>query len=158
MKSKHPYIIRRFLIIIILLFVVTAILATSCHKEQDPKPTREAIIEWSWDIDRAWAPPKEMVKIEADKSDVNKVIIKLTYMNCSGMFPASFHRARDTIQTRIDIAPHKVRLAGKIFVNTQNGAHLPPIYEPGHGSGMSLEDSIWFTQNGCTVQRLPRGK
>lgn len=152
MKFKVPYSIRKSLIKI-LPFVATAIMAISCHKTK-----YDAVIEWDWDIDGAWAPPKEMVKTEADKREVENVIIKLTYANCSGVSPKSFHRARDTLQTRINIAPAKIRLAGKIFVNPQNGAHLPPIYDPYQPSGMSLEDSIWFTEKGCTVQRLPHSK
>ena len=103
MKFKVPYSIRKSLIKI-LPFVATAIMAISCHKTK-----YDAVIEWDWDIDGAWAPPKEMVKTEADKREVENVIIKLTYANCSGVSPKSFHRARDTLQTRINIAPAKIR-------------------------------------------------
>ena len=135
-------------LLFLLPFMTVAVMASACHKKYD------SLIEWDWDVDGAWAPPKEIIKAETDKRDVENVIIKLTYANCTGFPPGAFHRARDTLQTRINIAPNQVKLSGRIFVNSQNGAHLPPIYEPGHGSGMSLEDSIWYTSHGCTVQRL----
>ena len=148
MKFKVPYNIKKSLIRI-LPFAAAAIMATSCNKKYD------SVIEWDWSIEREWAPPKETVEAETNNRDVENVFIKLTYANCSGVSPMLFHRARDTLQTRINIDPNKVKLAGKIFVNPQTGAHLPQNYEPGQCGGMSLEDSIWYTQNGCTVQRLP---
>lgn len=133
-------------------------LATACKKDPNGtnntnEPTREVVIDWDWDQCVGLAPSKEMIKNETDKPDVKTVFINFNEMNVTNLSPANFHRARDTLQTRIDINPTKVRGMGTLYVNSINGAHLPNCTE--HDiSGMSLVDSIWYTAHGWTVQRL----
>lgn len=74
-------------------------------------------------------------------------------MNATNLWPADFHRARDTLQTRLDIAPGRIRGMGTIYVNSAVGAHLPDVTIDTI-AGMALEDSLWFTANGWKVQRL----
>ena len=144
MKRKVPYKLGKALTLAGIMA-----LATACHKSYD------VVIDWNWDDEMGFAPPKEMVKTETDKKSVEHVFINLIPTSTStGLGPGAFHRARDTLQTRINIDPNKVRGSGKIYVSEYNSAHMPPIYEPGQGAGMSLEDSIWFTANGWAVEHL----
>lgn len=142
MKFKHKYNIGKTLSLAGLMM-----LATACNKERD------VIIDWTWGQGMGWAPSKEAIKNETDKRNVRTVFINFNETNLTNWAPEDFHRGRDTLQTRIDIAPNKVRGMGTIYVNSQNGAHMPDYTEP-EISGMALEDSIWFTANGWKVKRL----
>jgi hypothetical protein len=140
----------------ILPFIATAIMSASCHKEP-----YEVVIDWNWDNNMGWAPPKEDIKYYTDKKDVKSVKIHLfgrdgpdMPANSGGWRPRAFHKARDTLQTRIDIDPQKVCGMGTIYVHPDNGAHLPANYGESSPGGMSLEDSIWFTSNGWVVERF----
>jgi len=146
MKLKIPYSIRKSLIKI-LPFVATAIMSTACHKEP-----YDVIIDWTWDGHGA-APSKEVIQKEINKKHVNMVFINFNETNATGWNPASFHKARDTLQTRLDIAPGRVRGMGTIYVCSDNGAHLPDATEL-LTAGMALEDSLWYTANGWKVRRL----
>ena len=82
----------------------------------------------------------------------------MVFLNCgeknlTHWSPLDFHSARDTLQSRLDIAPGRVRGMGTIYVNSNVGAHLPDVTAM-MISGMALEDSIWYTVNGWKVQRL----
>ncbi len=153
MKFKIPYSIRKSLIKI-LPFVATAIMSTACQKEP-----YDVIIDWNWKDNLGWAPPKEMIKNETDKKYVRTVSINLISPNSTGHTPGAFHRARDTLQTRLDIAPNRVRGMGTIYVNSNNGAQLPDPTDEDN-CGMSLQDSLWYTANGWKIQRWqpPRNK
>lgn len=155
MKFKVPYSIKKSLTRI-LPFAAAAIMATSCHKEP-----YDVVIDWNWANNMGWAPPKSDIKYYADKKDVKTVKIHLfgrdgpnMPANSSGWRPREFHIARDTLQTRININPQKVCGLGMIYVNSQNGAHLPANYGENSPSGMSLEDSLWYTAHGWKVQRF----
>ena len=155
MKFKIPYSIRKSLIKI-LPFVATAIMSTACHKEP-----YDVVIDWDWHANMGWAPKKEVIKSYTDQKNVNSVKIHLfgrdgpdMPVNSSGWRSRAFHKARDTLQTRIDINPQKVCGMGTIYVNSRNGAHLPADYSENSPSGMSLEDSIWFTSNGWVIERF----
>ena len=146
MKFKHKYNIGKALSLAGLMA-----LATACQKEYD------AVIDWNWKDNLGYAPPKEMIKNETDKKNVNTVFINLTSPNSGGYTPWDFRSARDTLQTRLDIAPGRVRGMGTIYVHPRNGAQLP---DPADYDicGMSLEDSLWYTANGWKVQRLLMSK
>ena len=142
MKFKQKYNIGKVLSLAGLMM-----LANACQKEYD------VVIDWNWQDGFGWAPPKEMIQDKINKKNVNTVFINLTSPNSTGYSPWGFHRARDTLQTRLDIAPGRVRGMGTIYVSSQDGAQLPdPLAED--ISGMALEDSLWYTANGWKVQRL----
>ena len=146
MNFKVPYSIRKSLIKI-LPFMATAIMATSCHKE-----LYDVVINWNWKDNLGYAPPKEMIRNEINKKNVNTVFINLTSPNSTGYALRDFSDARDSLQTRLDIAPGRVRGMGTIYVNSNNGAHLPDTTYYGT-CGMALEDSLWFATNGWKIQR-----
>ena len=143
MKLKQKYNIGKVLSLAGLMM-----LANACQKEHD------VVIDWNWQDNLGYAPPKEMIRDEINKKNVNTVFINLTSPNSSGHTPGGFHRARDTLQTRLDIAPGRIRGMGTIYVNSRNGAQLPDPFAEDI-SGMGLVDSVWYTANGWKVQRLP---
>lgn len=145
MKVKFPYSIQRSMIKI-LPFIATAIMSASCQKEHD------VVIDWAWDA-QSLASSKKMIQKEINKKNVNMVFLNFGEMNLTSWNPAGFHKARDTLQTRLDIAPGRVRGMGTIYVASDNGAHLPDVTER-ITPGMALEDSIWYTANGWNVRRL----
>ena len=142
MKFKQKYNIGKALSLAGLMM-----LANACHKEP-----YDVIIDWTWN-GHGLAPSKEVIQKEINKKNVNMVFINFNEMNKTNWNPAAFHKARDTLQTRLDIAPGRVRGMGTIYVNTRNGAHMPDVTE--HITpGMALEDSLWYTANGWKVRRL----
>lgn len=137
-------------IVMLMSLLTGASVMTSCHKEP-----YDVVIDWDWDNNYGLglAPSKEIIQNELNKKNVNTVFINFNEMNKTNWNPASFHRARDTLQTRLDMAPGRVRGMGTIYVASDNGAHMPDVTEM-ITSGMALEDSIWYTANGWKVQRL----
>ena len=146
LKQKIPYNIRKSLARV-LPWATVLIMASACQKKYD------VVIDWDWHDNLGYAPPKEMIKSETDKRCVETVFINLTSDNSTGHTPRNFHNARDSLQTRIDINPNKVRGMGTIYVNSKNGAQLPDPTD-WDNCGMALEDSLWFTSNGWKVQRF----
>ncbi len=139
MKVKFPYSIQRSMIKI-LPFIATAIMSASCHKEP-----------YDVVIDYTWGPvptPKEVIQKEINKKNVNMVFLNCGEKNATSWSPAHFHQARDTLQTRLDIAPGRIRGMGTIYVETTN---MPSVNE-NIISGMALEDYIWYVANGWKVQ------
>lgn len=140
MKFKQKYKIGKALSLVGLM-----ILANACHKEP-----YDVIIDYTWG---PIPTPKEVIQKEINKKDVNMVFLNCGEKNLTNWSPADFHCARDTLQTRLDIAPGRIRGMGTIYVNSAHGAHLSDVNE--HlVAGMALEDSIWYTANGWKVQRL----
>lgn len=139
----------------LVLFVM--LMAPACKKTKvEPTPEPEpydVVIDWNWDTEPTFAPPMDLIKKYAQDKYVNNIFINLTSPNSGGMAVKHFSRARDSLQTRIDVAPTRVRGMGTIFVNRTGGAQLPDtaIYT----AGMALRDSIWFTDHSWMVQRLP---
>ena len=137
-------------------------LANACKKPPVPEPvipTKEVTIHWNWKANLGWAPPMDTIKYYTDQDDVKFVDINIIGnegpgfpVNCTGVTPGPFHRARDTLQTRIDIDSTKVRLSGTIVVNSDNGATLQN-HDSTQDMGMAYYDSIWFADHGCTVRR-----
>lgn len=152
---------------------------TACHKDPNPAPqpeptptdtvqpiipTKEIVIHWNWDAIIGWAPPKDTIKYYTDQDSVKTVDINIIGrdgigfpINCTGYFPCTFRDARDSLQTRIDIDPSKVKLSGTIVVNSKNGATLTD-HNITQESGMAIYDSVWFVYHGCLVRRPPHGK
>lgn len=135
-------------IVMFMSLLTGASVMTSCQKEP-----YDVVIDWDWDTCIGLAPSKEVIQKEINKKNVNMVFINFNEMNVTVWDPASFHMARDTLQTRLDIAPDRVRGMGTLYVNSRNGAHMPDVTET-ITPGMALEDSLWYTTNGWKVQRL----
>ena len=118
---------------------------TSCYQEP-----YDVVIDWEWGPTPT---SKEIIQNEINKKNVNTVFLNFGEKNLTHWTPFDFHCARDTLQTRLDIAPGRIRGMGTVYVNSLNGAHLPDPTER-LTAGMALEDSLWYTANGWKVQRL----
>lgn len=134
-------------------------LANACGKDPVPTPepvvpTREVTIPWDW----SWRwPPIDSIEYYSSQNDVKSIIMFLRYHTATGFTPEAFHRARDSLQRRIDIAPEKVRGKGEIIVNSHGGAHLSD-HNATDTCGMAEIDSLWYTKQGFTVRRFMNGK
>ena len=120
--------------------------------EPEPQPvipTKEISIDMTWHDIFYGEISKDTISYYAAQQDVKFVTLQLETNPKTGYKPASFRRARDTLQTRFDISP-KVMGAGTIVVS-ENGAQLPDVND--YHSGMALEDSTWFASHGFTVRR-----
>lgn len=122
-------------------------LANACNKERD------VIIDWEWGSGLDATAQKEIIRKEINKRNVNRIFLDFGERNLTNWYPAAFHRARDTLQTCIDIAPGRIRGLGTIYVSSTDGAHLPDVTAR-FPEGMGLVDSLWYTANGWKVQRL----
>lgn len=125
-------------------------------------PTKEKVFDM--DLAFEWAPSADSIKKYADNPEYKYIFINVMNkgspsllsdgqegMPCSGYPARVFKRARDTLQTRIDINPAKVRGSGTIIVNRENGAQLPDSVDV---AGMWLKDSIWFANMGYKIERI----
>ena len=74
---------------------------------------------------------------------------------CGGFPTRAFKRARDTLQTRLDINPSKVRGSGTIIVDRT----LSDDAAPGE-LGIHRSDSTWYADNGWRVayRQITMGK
>lgn len=149
MKFKVPYSIKKSLTRI-LPFVATAIMANACQKEHD------VIIDWNWKTNIGYAPSKKIIQKELNKKNVNTVFLNFGEQNLTNWLPVDFHRAHDTLQTYMDMAPGHIRFIGTFYVSSRYGAHLPDV-NIDTIAGMGLLDSIWWTANGVKVMRWAPG-
>lgn len=167
MKLKQKYKIGKVLSLATLMAI-----ANACTKDPVPNPTptptpepiptdtvqpiiptKEIVIDWDWHSGLGLAPSKDTIEYYTLQDSVKYVFIDFKEMNVTNLSPANFHRARDSLQTRIAIDTNKVRGSGTLYVNSANGAHLPDCTD--HNIlGMALVDSIWYTTNGWNVRRL----
>ena len=123
-------------------------------------PTKEITLYWDWDAVIGWAPPKDTIKYYTDQDSVKTVDISIIGRDGIG-FPVSsdtyytigFRAARDSLQTRIDIDPNKVKLSGTLLIN-----RTLPDSEMGLNKGIVVSDSTWFANQGCFLRRPPHGK
>ena len=129
----------------------------SCKKDSSqvgvtPEPDPyNVVIDCDWG-GADWVPSKETVRNYAKDKYVDTIFINVANSAHSyGYGPLIFREARDTLQTRFDIAPEKVRGMGIIYVSPVNGAQLQS-YDVG-GAGMALQDSIWFANKGFQIRR-----
>ena len=92
-------------------------------------PTKEKVFDVDWRVDGATtyyaAPPADSIKKYTSDPEYKYVIINFMNkdpnaeqegMSCSGYPTRVFKRARDTLQTRLDINTKKVRGSGTIIV------------------------------------------
>lgn len=129
---------------------------------------QKATITWNW-LD--WilsniAINSDSVEYYANRHNIDRITFmpdttstQSNLIACMMWTPYHFHCARDTICKYWDILEQhgKTVNAGNaiIYVNKYNGAQLPNNYElNGYVPlGMSLEDSIWYTDKGYRVMR-----
>lgn len=168
MKRKQYYNLGRVLILVGIMAI-----ATACHKVPTPEPTpnyptdtippivpqdtiiptREIVIPWSWDSGDGLAPQKDTIEFYAKDPTVKKVIIYLICIHTaeSTLEPKHYRKARDTLQTRIDIDSTKVTGRGEVKVG-RDGAQIHPDTLT-KKYGMWITDSLWFTKHGWHVKR-----
>lgn len=153
MKLEQKYNIKNSLLH--LLPFVLLFGATGCNKDRaksnipEPEPYN-VVIDSDW-ASADWVPTKSTIRKYANDKYVDTIFINVANSAdsyCIG--PRFFSRIKDTLQTRFDIAPNKVRGMGTIYVDPYHGAQLPNYdIEP----GMAIEDSIWFARQGFRIQR-----
>lgn len=135
------------------------ILVVSCNKDRaksstpEPIVQHDVVIDWNWGDCLGYAPFMDTIKKYASDKYVDKIFINLIDQNSTGMAVKHFRKARDTLQTRIDVAPTRVRGMGTIYPVRAD----IPEFDPFVG-GMCIEDSLWFTSHGWAVQRFQNKK
>lgn len=150
-------------------FVAIAALLTlivACHKDPTPSPTptptpspdSTTIVEPPIDTvtypDTVWlkfprptkAPDMDSVIFYASKNSVKKVIMELETYNSAGWYPSKFKRACDSLQTRIDVNPQKVRGAGTIYTSCIRPDSVTDL------AGMHRGDSIALAGMGFDIE------
>jgi hypothetical protein len=123
------------------------------NPEDTVTPWRKIVIDWNWDAVIGWAPPKDTIKYYTDQKNVGNVKINLIGRKgpgfpviCTTYSPSAFHKARDTLQTRIDIDSLKVGLSGTILARNANATN----HNPDQPDGITPYDVRWFEQHGCS--------
>ena len=142
---------------VVMVFVSLLAGASACHKEPTVEPTKNITMDMTWyEIFHGQLADKGIADTLKDQS-VKTLEMRLVYPQDEGVlgetssgFPAkAFHRARDTLQNYSNLSD-KLTYSGTIFVNSQGGAHLNN--PTGNGTGMALEDSIWFASKGFVIK------
>lgn len=178
---KHGFLHKAMHYAASVLIIALMALLNACHKDPTPQPqpdnpndtivtptdtlqpiipTKEITLYWDWDAVIGWAPPKDSIKYYTDQDSVKTVDINIIGRKGPG-FPVTsdtyravaFHNARDTLQTRIDLDPNKVKLSGTLLIN-----ETLPDTAMGQNKGIFLSDSTWFANKGCFLRRPPREK
>ena len=153
--TKHKIILNWLIVFVPLAFLMLVNQSFKKDSSQvgvtpEPDPYN-VVIDCDWG-GADWVPSKETVRNYAKDKYVDTIFINVANSADSYCFgPGIFHEVRDTLQTRFDIAPKKVRGMGIIYVSPVNGAQLPG-YDVG-GTGMALQDSIWFANKGFQICR-----
>ena len=138
----------------VLFLAALAALATACKKDPQPEPWREAVSPWMWGGGMGIVPPKDTVAFYANDPTIKYVYIHILQADTYGgaWQPRHFNQARDSLQSRIDISPDKIRGRGIIKVG-RDGARISPDTLT-KKYGMWETDSLWFTKNGWRVERM----
>ena len=136
-----------------------------CHEPDDPVtpptpqpdptdtiviPTKEKTFDIDWNVEPYdFAPPADSIKKYASDPEYKYVFINFMDlrqnqegMPCGGYPVRVFKRARDTLQTRLDINPKKVRGSGTIIASSTK----PDDAAPGE-LGIPRSDSTWYADN-----------
>ena len=165
MKFKIPYNIKRAAFGVLPLLMLMGG-TPSCKKNRsvidsnEPTPPQieqhDDTIHWVWNGFMGLAPSIDSVAYYTNDPTVRYIYIDLVEpagLGGSTRPPAYFHMARDTLQTRIDINPSKVRGCGVVKVG-RDGAHIQPDDTLTPKRGMWEPDSLWFAQHGWRVERF----
>jgi hypothetical protein len=155
MQLKQKYSIKKSLLRL-LPFVM--LMAPACKKNRVeptlPEPEHyNVVIDWNWKDNLGLAPPMDTICKYANNKYIDTIFINLTSPNSTGMGTTHFRKARDSLQTRIDVAPTRVRGMGTIYPWRADLPDLTPIE-----TGMCIADSLWFTSHGWAVQRYHHSK
>lgn len=160
MKMKQNYNIKKSLLRL-LPFVM--LMAPACKKNKveptlpEPIEQHDVVIDWTWGLGMGLAPSKDSVAYYTKQPEVRYVYINLVPtgdMYGSTYNPRHFRKARDTLQSRIDVNPYKVHGSGIVRVG-RDGAHIHPDTIT-KKYGMWEPDSVWFANHGWTIERFPR--
>ena len=122
---------------------------------QPTEPTKVITMDFDWRTPFNTAINLKEIKNLTDQPDIKNVCMNLVYTEestpgqSSGYSTHAFHTGRDSLQKRFDISP-KVIGSGTIFVSEVGGAQQPSVTG---GSGMALEDNIWYASKGFTIKR-----
>ena len=152
--KRFYQVILKALVQIAPLVLFVMLMAPACKKNKDeptlPEPIvqHDVVVDWNWDDGIGYAPPMDTIKKYAQDKYVNNIFINLTDPNSTGMGVKHFRRAHDSLQTRIDVAPTRVRGMGTIYPTRADIPDFDPFV-----IGMCIEDSLWFTNHGWAVQR-----
>lgn len=120
-------------------------------------PTKEKVFDVDFNTDDIT--PADSIKKYTDNPEYKYVFINVMNKGspigqegcpCDGFPTRAFKRARDTLQTRIDINPAKVRGSGTIIVGGVGSASLPED-APSSDVGMRAVDSAWYVANGWKI-------
>ncbi len=148
MKLKVPYNIRKSLARVLPFAMLMGAPAMNSCK---PEPMREIVVDYDWDNSVGLVPPKDLIKSYADDPKTEHVYINIIQRDTHGSTwePRHYKRARDSLQTCINIKPDKIRGTGVVKVGV-DGAHINPDTLT-KKYGMWESDSVWFTLNGWSV-------
>ncbi len=155
-KQIAPYNIRKSLFKILPMALLMGAPAMNSCKPDEPQYQITGIVVWNWNENLENAPNKDDVKNMADNEYISEIHIGLKPTEVPFFTAATFHAARDTLQNLINLNPDKIKGSGAIQPNPVNGASLP--FPDSTRYGMAKEDSLWFTQNGWHVWRMPYTK
>lgn len=145
----------------VLAILAMVLIIISCSKKNSVEPNEpnqpqieqhDDTIHWNWGWSIGWAPSMDSVAYYTNDPTVRHVYIDLIELPASAsaaLYQHVFRNARDTLQTRIDIDPSKVRGCGRIRVGYDGAQIHPDTLTPKHG--MWEPDSLWFTQHGWRV-------
>lgn len=145
-------------LVVILLLAALIAIVTACKKEPIPDAATS-------EQTPAMA-PTDTIEYYANRHNIDRITLMPDTTSwqsnnnaCTMWTPYHFHQARNIIQECWDyLEQHgKTVNAGNaiIYVNKYNGAQLPNNHElNGYVPyGMSLEDSVWYTDKGYRVMR-----
>lgn len=155
-KQIAPYNIRKSLFKILPMALLMGAPAMNSCKPDEPQYQITGIVTWYWNDSLKDAPTEDYIRNMADNEYISEIDIRLKPTEVPFFTAATFHAARDTLQNLINLNPDKIKGSGAIRPNPANGASLP--FPDSTRYGMAKEDSLWFTQNGWHVWRMPYTK
>ena len=161
MKFKIPYNIKRAAFGVLPLLMLMGA-TPSCKKNRsvidsnEPNPPQieqhDDTIHWDWRWCIGFAPSVDSVKYYTNDPTLRHIYIDIICEAVgSSLEPRHFRKARDTLQSRIDVNTSKVRYCGTITCGP-DGAHIHPDTIT-KKYGMWEPDSVWFARNGLIVER-----
>lgn len=166
-NNKKPSALKLWLLRVIPTALIgTLTMAASCGKEPQPTPptptpepipTRTVSMDMTWyEIFHGQLADKGIADTLKDPT-VQTLEMRLVYPEdenvfgetSSGFSTKNFHRGRDTLQNYSNLSDN-LRYSGTIIVHSEGGAQQPSVTE---GTGMALEDSIWYASKGFQIKR-----
>ncbi|MBQ3831789.1 MAG: hypothetical protein II815_01275 [Bacteroidales bacterium] len=155
----------RIFLPLLMLFAIP--IMNSCNKQDDPTPptptpepipTRTVSMDMTWyEIFHGQLADKGIADTLKDPT-VQTLEMRLIYPGEEGAFGSTssgfstkaFHRGRDTLQNYSNLSDNLI-YSGTIVVHREGGGQQPSVTE---GTGMALEDSIWYASKGFQIKRF----